>query len=375
MICNYQNINDFCCKKYSYSYINTTSNNGVVVVDNSATAPVLRTDNTTGITKIITQNSTDPISTCDINDDNEEINEYECYLIYRYQCEGYISDPPLETFKNSQIDIVNNAYETSLTDGVAVTINNKDVILGASIIDQISYKSILSYAQTLYDDDTDAVMPSFSDKNGNIYTLSYTDLVSIFKTYCVKVVYYKNLKDSLVSQILLCSSVDDLQQINWCNNKILVGNIKSTSISPLIVKKSIQDCEDIQQIDCDPPCDPSNCEVCVNNSCVSLCGESQCCINGTCVECGCETNSDCGYCVGMIGPFDTGCAALESLCSQLGGSYTTLIYGGILYCDCNDINLFVATEGDCVASNIEYNGSFTFEQGYCCNDKCQYAAC
>lgn len=249
MICNYQNINDFCCKKYSYSYINTTSNNGVVVVDNSATAPVLRTDNTTGITKIITQNSTDPISTCDINDDNEEINEYECYLIYRYQCEGYVSDPPLETFKNSQIDIVNNAYETSLADGVVVTINNKDVILGASIIDQISYKSILSYAQVLYDDDTDAVMPSFSDKNGNIYTLSYTDLVLIFKTYFVKVVYYKNLKDSLVSQILLCSSVDDLQQINWCNNKILVGNIKSTSISPLIVKKSIQDCEDIQQID------------------------------------------------------------------------------------------------------------------------------
>jgi hypothetical protein len=324
MLCNHQNINDFCCKKYSYSYINTTSNNGVVVVDNSATAPVLRTDNTTGITKIITQNSTDPISTCDINDDNEEINEYECYLIYRYQCEGYISDPPLETFKNSQIDIVNNAYETSLADGVVVTINNKDVILGASIIDQISYKSILSYAQALYDDDTDAVMPSFSDKNGNIYTLSYTDLVSIFKTYFVKVVYYKNLKDSLVSQILLCSSVDDLQQINWCNNKILVGNIKSTSISPLIVKKSIQDCEDIQQIssDCDPICDPDSCEFCNNGICESFCDENQYCCDGVCENSPCCTiNTDC----------DTLCC-LNGECIDTISADTFPLTGGLVEC-------------------------------------------
>jgi len=370
MICNYQNINDFCCKKYSYSYINTTSNNGIAVIDNSATAPVLRTDNTTGITKIITQNSTDPISTCDINDDNEEINEYECYLIYRYQCEGYISDPPLETFKNSQIDIVNNAYETSLTDGVVVTINNKDVILGASIIDQISYKSILSYAQALYDDDTDAVMPSFSDKNGNIYTLSYTDLVSIFKTYFVKVVYYKNLKDSLVSQILLCSSVDDLQQINWCNNKILVGNIKSTSVSSLIVKKSIQDCEDIQQIDCDPPCDPSNCEVCVNNSCVSLCGENECCNNGVCGECECEDDEDCEsyYCT------DAGTVAD---CSDCPEGYECGGDPGDLGCQKNYAVLDPGSDCESqlgFAPYASWSGPFT-ASGYCCDGYCQDEPC
>jgi hypothetical protein len=299
MICNYQNINDYCLNQYSYQFIGTISNNGVVSIDKSETAPVLRTDKTTGENKVISQFSSNIIKPCSSSDDNESTTEWECYIIYRYIGSGYISDPPLDTLKNAQIDIINNSYDSSLDEGILVNINNTNVILGSTMEDQIYYQSILNYSQALYDDDSDAVMPSFSDSENKVYSVSYDTLVSIFKTYFTKVVYYKNLKESLVSQCLSCNTLSDIETLNWCDTKVLVSNIQSTKIVTNVEKSSVQNCEDITVGGplCDPPCDPDSCESCVNGICVSLCSEAQCCRNGVCGECeSCTINSDCSDC-------------------------------------------------------------------------------
>jgi hypothetical protein len=284
MICNYQNINDYCLNQYSYQFIGTISNNGVVSIDKSETAPVLRTDKTTGENKVISQFSSNIIKPCSSSDDNESTTEWECYIIYRYIGSGYISDPPLDTLKNAQIDIINNSYDSSLDEGILVNINNTNVILGSTMEDQIYYQSILNYSQALYDDDSDAVMPSFSDSENKIYSVSYDTLVSIFKTYFNKVVYYKNLKESLVSQCLNCNTLSDIETLNWCDTKVLVSNIQSTKIVTNVEKTSIQNCEDITVSGplCDPPCDPDSCESCVNGECIGLCQETDECCNSIC---------------------------------------------------------------------------------------------
>ena len=238
MICNYTNINDFCSNKYLYSFISLTSSGTTVTVDRSETAPVLRIDKDTSESKIITEFSQEPIPTCSIDDDNESTTDWECYLTYRYSYSGVISDPPLETFKNAQIDLINNAYGLTIEDGIAVTINDQNILLGSSINDQIVYKSVLSYAQALYDDDTDAAMPSFNDKNGQIYTLSYNDLITVFKTYLEKIIYYKNLKDTLANTCSRASSINDIQASNWNKNKVIEGLLNSTTITTQIDKPS-----------------------------------------------------------------------------------------------------------------------------------------
>jgi hypothetical protein len=127
-------------------------------------------------------------------------------------------------------------------------------------------------------------MPSFSDSENKIYSVSYDTLVSIFKTYFNKVVYYKNLKESLVSQCLNCNTLSDIETLNWCDTKVLVSNIQSTKIVTNVEKTSIQNCEDITVSGplCDPPCDPDSCESCVNGECIGLCQETDECCNSIC---------------------------------------------------------------------------------------------
>lgn len=314
MICNYTNIIDLCCNKYSYSFINVILSGTTVIADKSETSPVLRTDKSTLETKIISPSSNNLIPTCDINDNNEDTTDWECYRIYRYMCSGIISDPPLQTFKDVQIDLINTSYSSTLDEGILVTINSKNIILGSSINDQISYKSILSYAQALYDDDTDASMPPFTDKSGQVYNLSYSDLIVVFKIYFEKVILYKNLKDTLINQSSNSSTIDNIQQLNWCSTKPLAGSLIETKIVTTVDKPIVQSCITIDtnaigvDVSCDPLCDPESCEICVDGSCVSLCDEGQYCCDGTCENSPCCTsNNDCntsccnnGECVNTI---------------------------------------------------------------------------
>lgn len=347
MICNYTNVNDFCSNKYSYAFIDVVQSGAGIITNKSENAPVLRTDKITGQTKIINQFSNDFITTCNINDDNEETTEWECYLIYRYIASGTINDPPLQTFKDAQINLINTSYNSTIEDGIAVNINNQNIILGSSIADQMSYKSILSYAQVLYDDDNDASMPSFNDKNGNIYTLPYADLIIVFKTYLEKIILYKNLKDTLVGKCINASSVDDIQQLNWCKTKPITGSLINTTISTIIEKPVVQTCLDIESatssIDnsCDPPCDPNNCETCNNGSCVDLCQEGQYCCDGVCQnDVCCSGNVDCieydyGCCVNgeCIASTDAGIYNGVDGCPA-GWNYAGDVIGniGLIYC-------------------------------------------
>lgn len=242
MICNYTNTIDLCSNKYSYSFINVIPSGITVIANKSETAPVLRTDKSTLETKIISPSSNNLIPTCDINDNNEDTTDWECYIIYRYLASGIISDPPLQTFKDAQTELINSSYSATLEDGILVTINSKNIILGSSMNDQIAYKSILSYAQALYDDDTDASMPPFTDKSGQIYNLSYSDLIVVFKTYFEKVILYKNLKDTLINQCSNSSTIDDIQQLNWSKIKPITGSLIDTKIVTTVDKPIVQSC-------------------------------------------------------------------------------------------------------------------------------------
>ena len=254
MICNYQNINDYCCNRYTYFYNDVVSSNGIVTVDDSELASVLRVDNVTGETKVLSPNSTDQIPTCEANDDNEGTNDWECYIISRYVCQNSVGDPPFGIFQEKQKEIIKETYNAALQDGIVVAINNKNVLLPGSIQDQILYKSILSYAQALYDDDTDSTMPSFTDVNGTIYNLSYTDLVAVFKIYFTKAIYYKNLQDTLLTQAEQASTMSDLEQCTWCGTKPLVGTLQPTKYSsqPLPAQVSVVDCSDPEYSNCVP---------------------------------------------------------------------------------------------------------------------------
>ena len=298
MICNYTNTIDLCCNKYSYSFINVIPSGITVIADKSETSPVFRTDKSTLETKIISLSSNNLIPTCDINDDSEDTTDWECYIIYRYLASGIISDPPLQTFKNVQIDLINSSYSATLEDGILVTINTKNIILGSSINDQISYKSILSYAQALYDDDTDASMPPFTDKNGQVYNLSYSDLIVVFKTYFEKVILYKNLKDTLINQCSNSSTIDNIQQLNWCSTKPLTGSLIGTKIVTTVDKPIVQSCIVVDNINisCDPPCDPESCEECIDGNCVNFCDPGEYCNNGVCENNTCsQPTPACGW--------------------------------------------------------------------------------
>jgi hypothetical protein len=85
-------------------------------------------------------------------------------------------------------------------------------------------------------------MPLFNDKNGNIYTLSYADLIIVFKTYLEKIILYKNLKDTLVSKCSNAPCVDDIQQCNWCKTKPITGSLIGTKIVTTVNKPIVQSC-------------------------------------------------------------------------------------------------------------------------------------
>ena len=138
-------------------------------------------------------------------------------------------------------------------------------------------------------------------------------------------------------------------------------------------------------------------ECCVDDVCVPCecetdedCPEGECCNGGVCGECAdeCEADEDCGYCSGIIGPFQQytqcvpavigggcqDCEVLADLCAELGGSYFRSNDPVFDFCTCQNIVL-PTSEANCTAFNAAYNGSFTFENGHCCDNQCQYEPC
>jgi hypothetical protein len=127
-------------------------------------------------------------------------------------------------------------------------------------------------------------MPYILDINNIAYYFSYNDLKSLLKTYFYKVAKVKNIKDDLLFQVSTDTNSEDINSKSLCKNKVAVNIFKenksidiSTYKNPILVS--------LPPEICDPPCDPANCQSCVDGECVTNCSEEQCCNNGICGDC------------------------------------------------------------------------------------------
>jgi hypothetical protein len=369
MICGYQNINDYCLNKFTYQYASIPT-----ATSGDLTTSVIRTDKDSGEVVTIGPNTDLYVLPCDNNDLVEVISAWECYQIF-VNNNNLVSKVDTSIVQNNKQTEITNNYDLNLQDSISINLDNfNTIMLDSSTENQIHLGNIFCLANILYNEDVNSVMPYILDINNIAYYFSYNDLKSLLKTYFYKVAKVKNIKDDLLFQVSADTNSEDINSKSLCKNKVAVNIFKenksidiSTYKNPILVS--------LPPEICDPPCDPANCESCVNGECIGSCPE-------------CESNTDCGYCTGMIGPFQQytqcdpptigagcqDCDQLELLCSELGGSYSRT-GGNPDYCSCSDIVLLVGTEENCIAANTQYNGSFTFEQGYCCDNLCQTTTC
>ena len=123
MICNYENIYDLCLNKYLYQYAYTAQNNNIAVAYSDTDGAVYRTDKTDGTTILITSSSNNTIEPCSLDDDEILASNWECYMIYR-DSGRFISNPSIESYKKTQTEIINKLYNSSLSYGILVSIDD-----------------------------------------------------------------------------------------------------------------------------------------------------------------------------------------------------------------------------------------------------------
>lgn len=272
MICGYENIYDLCSKKYSYQYKNVIFNGTNLVADSGPLAPVIRKNNITGKISIIGPASETPIEDCDVSIENESISDWGCYQIYIAVFGGAVDPPSLETFKQTQILNITQNYDITLNNGIQVVLSdNTNIFLAAALDDQIQHRNALASAQTLYNEDPDNVMPSITDINKLSHQFDYLTINSIFQEYFRQIIYYKNLKDILISKVNQSTTVDEVNSNSWNSNIPLY----STEI-PMGTRVQQNNNGRI-------PCELKT----IKNSCTTDndCGAGRRCCGDQCVEC------------------------------------------------------------------------------------------
>lgn len=277
MICNYQNIYDYCLNKFSYQYVTTPAS-----TSGDITTSVIRTDKDTGEIIRISSDSDLYILPCDNTDIVEVMSVWECYEIY-VSDNKIVSQPSLAILNTIQKEDAIKNYDNNLQDGVTIKIDSYNtIILDGKIENQIHLGNVICLANILYNEDANSVMPYILDINNIAYYLNYNTLKNILTKYFQKVSDQKNAKDDLLNQLETIKTSDDISNKYYCNEKVSKNIIKENIVIDYSTYKEVSVLPpDI----CDPPCSPSNCEQC---------------INGVCIEVGCQCyacgqDSDCPY--------------------------------------------------------------------------------
>lgn len=277
MICNYQNIYDYCLNKFSYQYATTPAS-----TSGDITTSVIRTDKDTGEIITISPDSDLYILPCDNNDIVEVMSVWECYEIY-VSNNKIVSQPSLVTLNTIQKEDVVENYDSNLQDGVTIKIDSYNtIILDGKIENQIHLGNVICLANILYNEDANSVMPYILDINNIAYYLNYSTLKNILTKYFQKVSDQKNAKDDLLNQLETIKTSDDILNKYYCNEKVSKNIIKENIV---IDYSTYQEVSVLPPDICDPPCSPSNCEQCINGVCIEL--------GCQCYNCG--QNSDCAY--------------------------------------------------------------------------------
>lgn len=275
MICNYQNINDYCNNKFAYQYTSTPiSSSGDMVTS------VIRTDKDTGEKITISSDTNLFVEPCDNNDILEVISYWECYKIY-VSNNNLVLQPSLETLNANQKNNVFSNYDNNIQDGVTIKIDNSNtIVINSSIENQIHLGNIICLANILYAKNSNSVMPYILDINNAAYYLNYATLKQVLGEYFKKTAQTKRAKDDLIHQLKTVKGSDDTANKYYCDNKVSSNIIQ---VNKFIDYENYKEVSLILPEICDPPCDPSSCQICISGTCVTLtCDENQHCCNAIC---------------------------------------------------------------------------------------------
>lgn len=235
MLCNYQDINDYCANKFSYQYYDVVNSNpGQLAPTGNSLSPVIRTDKDTGDKIVLYPNSTLTIEPCSSTDDAlETISAWQCYQLYLLTDNAVVAPADISLIKNKQTDNVNADFYSSLNDGLIITIDGYNpIVLKTSIEDQVHYGNIAMLANMLYAEDTDNPMPALLDFNNVAYYLSYSVLNEILTKYFNTFASKKYIKDDSVKKINSDNmTLDDINLEYFCVGKIPSSYTSSTFVS------------------------------------------------------------------------------------------------------------------------------------------------
>lgn len=214
-ICNYNNINDLCCNKYSYQYAHTVSDGTRAVAVSGENAAVYRTDQLSGEIVLLNSASNLTIEPCSISDDPDIIMAWECYRIWRNDCLNNPLLPPIDSYRITQKDVIEKAYKARLEQGYSTTVDNIRVSFSLLPEAQVNLASIVLSANILYANDTKSTMPSIYDINGQPITLTYAQIVDLYKKYTNANTLILSLKTLLISQIDAATSIEEIVSYVW----------------------------------------------------------------------------------------------------------------------------------------------------------------
>lgn len=267
MFCGYQTVYDYCNENYSYTYANLIEYKGYAVPDSGNFASVYRTDILNNNILLLESTNYNPLNNCDINDDNDGITIWGCYQIYLING-GQVSDPPLEQYKISQSQIIQNSYKAQLNAGILISIDNfitnvapyqdgayvqiapedttnYKIHLPASEEDIINFSNILSQATLINTIDSKNKLTPVLDYYNVAHFLNYLNLANILSNYFNQIKTYTNIKDNLLYMLDNAQSISDIQNLSFYaykpSSKVNAITDITQKNSPIIQSNSI-DC-------------------------------------------------------------------------------------------------------------------------------------
>lgn len=216
MICGFDNINDLCCNKYNYQFAETTTNGTRAVSFSDPDAPVYRIDNNTGEIILLDPGSSLTIDPCSSNEEMDIISAWECYQIWRNDCQNTPLDAPLESYRTTQKDIIEKTYKARIDEGYTTLLSDGiRVTIGITPESQVNLASAALSANIAYSANNQAIMPTIYDINGQALTLTYEQIADLYKRYTTANASILSLRSYLLSSIDSSESIDEIITYVW----------------------------------------------------------------------------------------------------------------------------------------------------------------
>lgn len=214
--CNYEDINDYCCNNFNYRYSNVSTDLASISL---ISENVYRIDKNTGQETLLTPLSTNPIISCDFNDDEINITDWECFQLYKNICDGNIESPDADTIATKVKDNIETIFNSN-NSNILVVFNDRNIILDASLESQAYLQATLALANILYREDNNADMPVITDIYDRAYILKYSDLTNVLESYFRNTISNYIQKNDRLDVINNTNTPEDIYNIEFYNKQI-----------------------------------------------------------------------------------------------------------------------------------------------------------